>query len=77
MPRHTTNLKRITQSGSDRAPELTRGNPEPTGGLEPPPHGSHKDELSFYLTEGSLSEPEPKPERPPISPILSRSCYFA
>ena len=53
MPRHTTNQKRITQSGSDRAPELTRGNPEPTGGLEPPPHGSHKDELSFYLTEGS------------------------
>ena len=36
-----------------------------------PPHGSHKDELSFYLTEGSLSEPQPKPKSPLISPILS------
>ncbi len=35
------------------------------------PHGSHKNELSFYLTEGSLSEPQLKPKSPLISPILS------
>ena len=38
-----------------------------------PPHGSHKDELSFYLTEHSLPELGPTPKSSLILPILVTS----